>query len=114
MLRAPDLAGGGIDHLHRLPGEVDEQPLPRRVHLPHRRRQPALPAPIEVAPTTIAVAVGLLAPVFVPQQHQRDTRPAQFAVHRHPVRLGLSPQPNLRPAAGEQQRLQRAVRQRRR
>ena len=100
-----------VPHLHRPPGEVDEQPLPGRVHLPHGRRQPALPGPVELAPAAVLVAARIGSPVLLPEQHQRHAGPSQLPVHLDPVGLGLAPLPRHRPGAGEQQRLQRPVRE---
>ena len=109
-----DLAGGGVDQLDGLPGIVDEQPLAGRMHLAHRRRQPALPPAAQLAEPRIAVAVGLARPVLLPQQHQGDARPAQLAMQRRPVRLGLAPGAGRDAGADEQQRLERGIAQRRR
>ena len=57
-LRRAQLAGAAVHHLHRLPGVVDEQPLAGSVHLSHGRRQPRLPAAVQLAPTAVAVTAA--------------------------------------------------------
>jgi hypothetical protein len=108
------LAGSAVDHLDRLPGIVDEQTLAGRVRLAHGRRQPPFPGAVEIAPAAVAIAVGLPRPVLLPQQHERDAGPAQLAVDKGPVRLGLAPHPLLAAGAGIEHRLEHAVAQRRR
>ena len=60
-LRGAQLAGAAVGQVDRLAGVVDEQPLARRMHLAHGRRQPALPLVVELAEPRVAVALGLLA-----------------------------------------------------
>jgi len=73
-LRRAQLAGAAVHHLHRLPGVVDEQPFTGSVHLPHGRRQPGLPAAVQLAPA--AVPAGVAGAVFFPEQQQRHARAA--------------------------------------
>src|SRR5258708_1438272 len=65
-LRVRDL----IEHRHRVAGVIDEQPLPGRVRLAHRRRDDFAPFAIEFAEAAVTVAVHLLRAVLLPQQHQ--------------------------------------------
>lgn len=109
-LGLPDLAGAPVDQFDRLPG--DEQALARGMRLPHGRRQPALPAPIELAPAAVAVAVGRGLPVLLPQQHQGDAGTAQLVMDVRPIRLGLAPQAALGAGAGIEHRLQHSLAQR--
>ena len=44
----------------------------------------AVPAALQLAEAAVAVAVGLSGPVLLPQQHQRDARPAQLAMKNEP------------------------------
>ena len=112
-LRCSDLAAAPVAQLDSLPGIVDEHAFAGRVRLPHRRRQPALPAAIELTPAAVAVAVGRSLPVFLPQQHQRDPRTAQLAMDVGPVRFGLASRAALGTGAGIKHRLQHPVAQRR-
>jgi hypothetical protein len=77
-----------VHHLHGVPGEVDEHPLARRMHLAQRRLQPASPSTVEVAEPGIAKTVPGARPaaVFFPQERQCHVRPAQFAMHNRPIR----------------------------
>jgi hypothetical protein len=81
-----DLAGRRVDHLHGVPGEVDEQSLARDVHLAQCRLQPPGPLAIQIAEPRVAESVGRRRAVFLPQQRQRHVRPPQIAMHRGPVR----------------------------
>ena len=85
-LRPARLAGRPVEHLHGVTGEVDEQLLPRDVHLAQRRLQPPDPLPIEIAEPGIAEAVRSTGAVFFPQQRQRHVRATQLAMDRGPVR----------------------------
>ena len=71
---------------HRRAGVVDEQPLAGDMRLPHRRRQPAFPGPIELAEPAAAVTVGMRGAILLPEQLQRHARRRQLAVDRRPVR----------------------------
>ena len=113
-LGLPDLAAAAVDQLDGLPGIVDKHALAGRMRLAHRRRQPALPGAVQLAPAAVAVAVGFGLPVFLPQQHQGDTGPAQLVVDMGPIRLGLATRSLGTAGAGIQHRLQRPVAQCRR
>ena len=65
QLRLPHLADLGVDHPRMLPGVVDEQLLPRAVHLPHRSALRADPAPIPLAELRVTVSVGMALEVLV-------------------------------------------------
>ena len=86
-LRPSDLAAGAVDHLDRLPGVIDEHPLTRRVGLSHGGGQSATPGGMQVTEPAVAIALRLPVAVFLPEQHQRDVRLAQFGVDARPVRL---------------------------
>ena len=106
-LRRPRLAGRRVDHRQRLPGEVDEQLVAGDVGLAHRQRHPPR-RPAKVAEAAVAVALGVLGPVLLPQQQQRHPGAAQFGVDARPV--GLRPQRlPRRERRAEQPRLQRGV-----
>jgi hypothetical protein len=111
-LRCSDLAGAPVEQFDRLSGVVDEQALAGGMRLPHGRRQPALPAAIELAPAAVAVAVGRGLPVLLPQQHQGDAGAAQLVMDVRPIRLGLAPHAALAAGAGIEHRLQHPVAQR--
>ena len=113
-LRRPDLAGAGVDQIDGLAGVIDEHALAGGMGLAHRRRQPALPGAVQLAPAAVAIAVRLALPVLLPQQHQRDAGPAQLVMDVGPIGLGLAPLALLAAVAGIQHRLQHPVGQRRR
>jgi len=113
-LRWPDLAGSAIGQIDGLTGIVDEHPLAGRMSLAHRRRQPAFPGAVQLAPAAVAVAVRLPLPVLFPQQHQRNAGPAQLMMDIGPIGLHLAPRTLLTAVAGIQHRLQHTVGQRRR
>ena len=64
---APLYADRGVEHRHRVASKVDEQLLAGRVRLPHGRRDGFAPIAVQVAEPTVAVAIGVLGPVFLPQ-----------------------------------------------
>ena len=103
-------AGRGIDHRERRPGIIDEHPLAGDVVLAHGRREPALPAPVELAEPAVAVAVGMLRPVLLPQQSQRHVLAPQLAMDHRPVRPSLHP-PGHAAHRLEQHRLECPIRQ---
>ena len=107
-LRRPRHAGDRVDDRHPRAGIVDEHPLACGMALAHDRREPARPAAVVLAKGRVAVAVRMLATIFVPEQRKGDPRPLQFPVDRRPVRLG-----ELAPLRGwrrrEQSALQRLV-----
>src|SRR5206468_12836751 len=88
QLRLPHLADLGVDHPRMLPGVVDEQLLPRAVHLPHRSALRADPAPIPLAELRVTVSVGMALEVLVMQQLQRHARAAKLSVEVAEVRRG--------------------------
>ena len=83
-----------VDHLQRRAGVVDEQPLAGHMRLPHGRRQPPLPGPVELAEPAVAVAVGVrgrgtpptAAAASRPAASARDGSPASPAVAADPWR----------------------------
>jgi hypothetical protein len=70
-------------------GEVHEQLLAGRVGLPHGRRDAVAPFDVEVAEPAVAVAVGMMAAVFLPQQCQRYAAAAQLGMDMPPIRKRL-------------------------
>ena len=111
-LRRSDLASVCVVQLDSLPGIIDEHAFAGGVGLPHRRRQPAPPAAVELAPAAITVAVGRRLLVLLPQQHQGDAGTAQLMMDVRPIRLGLAPHAALTAGAGVEHRLQHPVAQR--
>jgi len=113
----PDLAGQPVDH-HRRPvaGVIDEQLLAAGMGLAHRDRQLAFKGPVEIAEAGIAVPVGMLLDVFVPQDRERDVLALELAMDRRPVRLDLTATALLRPGVLVQPcfeiRVRDAIRQR--
>jgi hypothetical protein len=55
--------------------------------LPHRRRDARAPLAIAVSEPAVAIVVGMLRPVFPPQQHQRHAASTQLGMHPAPFRL---------------------------
>jgi hypothetical protein len=72
-------------------GVIDEQLLACAVNLPHRALELPGEAPIVVAELGVGVglAVRVLGPVFLPQQHQRHALAAQLLVEATIVRLDM-------------------------
>lgn len=62
------VAGMGVDHVNRVPGAIDEQLLARRITLSHHGRELAFPPRIQLAEPGIAVALGLIGAIFLPQR----------------------------------------------
>jgi DNA-binding NarL/FixJ family response regulator len=83
------LPGEPVEHRHSIAGEVYEQLLAGRVGLPHGRRDPVAPFDVEVAEPAVAVAVGMMAAVFLPQQRQRYAAAAQLGMDMPPIRKRL-------------------------
>jgi hypothetical protein len=106
-LRPPELAGGIIHHLRRLPGIVDEHPLAGRVRLAHGWRQAAAPIAREVAKTTVTIPIRLLGPILLPKQEEGHARLAKLGVDTGPLRL--RPRRLGRERRREQLALQRRV-----
>jgi hypothetical protein len=86
-LGLPNLTGRQVDYLDGLAGVVDEQLVAGDVVLSHHRGQPPPPELIELAESAQPVAVGLLDPVFLPQQAQGHARPLQLGMDPRPIRL---------------------------
>ena len=68
------LPGEPVEHRHGIAGKVQEQLLAGRVGLPHGRRDAVAPFDVEIAEPAVAVAVGMMAAIFLPQQRQRYPR----------------------------------------
>lgn len=82
------LAGQPVDdHRHGVAGIIDEQLVAADMGLPHRDRDPAFPASVELAETGVAVALGVALDVFVPEDRQRDVLAFEFPMDGRPVRL---------------------------
>jgi hypothetical protein len=75
-----DLPGGRIEHRHGIAGEVHEQLLTGGVGMPHGRCDPVAPFDVEVAEPAVAVTVGMMAAIFLPQQRQRHAAAAQLGI----------------------------------
>ena len=65
-LRLSDLATAAVNQLDRLAGIVDEHALAGGMRLSHRRRQPPLPGPVQLAPPAVAITTRLGGPIFFP------------------------------------------------
>jgi hypothetical protein len=111
-LRLAYLAGQPVDdHRHCVAGVIDEQLVAAHVGLAHRDRELAFPEPIQLAEARVAVALGIVRDVLVPQDRQRDVLALELAMDHRPVRLGLPPVALLAAGIGEQPRLERGVSQ---
>jgi hypothetical protein len=55
------------------------------MRLPHRRGDRLAPFPIEIAKSTVPIAVGMLGSIFLPQQQQRHAASLQLSVHVGPI-----------------------------
>jgi len=84
-MRKPLPASRGVEHRHCIAREVDEQLLGRPMRLSHGRRDRRAPSSIEVAEPAVAIALGMLCSIFLPQQQQRYAGPLQLSVHMGPV-----------------------------
>ena len=84
------LASPAVDHdRHRVAGIVDEHLLAAGVALAHDQRQSAFPAPEQVAPSAVPIAVRMGSVVFLPEDLQGDVLALQLARHHRPVRFRL-------------------------
>ena len=70
--------------------------------LAHYWRQPALEFTEQIAEATVAIAIRVGVPVFLPQHHQIDAGPLQFARQHSPVRLDAPPLTRLNAGPHEQ------------
>ena len=101
----------GIDDPDLLARVIDEHLVAGGVVLAHHRRQAPLELPEQVAEPRVAVAIRMPVPVFLPQHHQIDAGPLQFARQGRPIRLRPPAESRPHPGAGEQPLLQHVVRQ---
>lgn len=86
-----DFAGHRVDDGHGRPGVVDEQLLAWGMGLAQAHREAADPVPVVVAEAAVAIAVGVLGLVLLPEQVEGDALAPQFAVHGRPVGFGPGP-----------------------
>ena len=70
-------------------GNCCEQPLAGDMVLAHHRRQPAAPAPVEIAEAAIATTFGMNRALFLPEQRQGHARAPQLTMDRWADRPGL-------------------------
>ncbi|MGY3463246.1 hypothetical protein ACVW0I_000117 [Bradyrhizobium sp. LM6.11] len=84
-LHAAHLAAEPVNHLHGMAGIVDEQLLAGDMDLAQGRLEAAGPLLVAFAEPRIAEAVGVCVAILLPQQHQRDVRAPQLAMHERPV-----------------------------
>jgi hypothetical protein len=83
--------GEPVEHRHGIASEVHEQLFAGCMGLPHGRRDPVAPFDVEIAEPAVAVAVGMKAPVFLPQQRQRHAAATQLGMDMRPLRQRLRP-----------------------
>jgi hypothetical protein len=86
-LHAAHLAVEPVNHLHRVAGIVDEQLLAGDMDLAQGRLEAAGPFLVAFAEPRIAEAVRACVAILLPQQHQRDVRAPQLAMHERPIGL---------------------------
>ena len=109
-LRHADFPGEPVnDNRDPVARVIDEQPLARRVRLPHRRRQLRFKAAIEFAKPRIAVAARVGRDIFVPDDQQSDVLALQLSMDRGPIRLGMAAVSPFASAIGVKRRLQFGV-----
>jgi hypothetical protein len=107
-VRLAHLAGGGVDHRHGVAGEVDEQLLAGDVRLAHGGGDASAPGDVEAAEPAVAVAVRMLGPVLLPEQHQGHAAPPKLGMNVGPVRLRAG-RGNMKPGRCEQALLEVAI-----
>ena len=81
-----DFPRGAIDHLQTVSAVVDEHLVSRSVGLPHTHIHRAGKLLIQFAKTAVAVTVGVLQAVFLPQQLQGDMLAAKLGMNMSPDR----------------------------
>ena len=86
-LHAAYHAAEPVNHLHRVAGIVDEQLLAGEMHLAQGRLEAASPFLVTLAEPRTAEAVGACVAILLPQQHQRDVRAPQLAMHERSIGL---------------------------
>ena len=69
-LRLSNSSGLPVNYRHRLPGVVHKHLLPGLVLLPHAQIQLLFPPAVELTELAVAVAVGMVLPVLLPQKLQ--------------------------------------------
>jgi len=92
-----------------LAGIIDEHLVAGRVFLAHDRREPLLELPVEIAEPAVGIAVRMLRPVLLPQQHQIDAGALQLAGERRPVRFRAPAKAALHAGPREEPVLQHVV-----
>ena len=107
-VRLAHLAGGAVDHRHGVAGEVDEQLLAGNVRLAHGGGDGSAPSDVEAAEPTVTVAVRMLGPVLLPEQHQGHAAPPKLGMDKGPVRLWAGRR-RVEPGRREQTLLEVAV-----
>jgi hypothetical protein len=70
--------------------------------LPRRDRDAGRPAAVQLARPRVAVAIGILLDVLVPQDLQRDVLALPLAANRRPIRRGAAAVPLLLAGGGEE------------
>ena len=106
-LSTADFSRAAIDDLHTVSAVVDERLLSRTVRLPHAQIHCAGKLPIELTIPAVAIPLGMLLPVLLPQQLQRHMLATKLGVNMHPVRAGSFV--DLRFLSRKQQSLNRLV-----
>jgi hypothetical protein len=76
------------------------------MRLPHRDRQPSLPAAVKLAKTRIPIAAGVSRDVLVPNNRQRDVLAPEFLVDCRPGRFRMLAMTTLLTGRSKQSPLQ--------
>nr|POE54667.1 hypothetical protein CFP56_78537 [Quercus suber] len=108
-LRLRHHACGGIDDGHALAGIVDEHLVTSGVVLAHHRGETSLELPVKIAEARVTVAIRLLVPVLVPEDHKVDPWATHLADHRRPVGFDPSSDTLLHADMAEQALLENSV-----
>ena len=85
QLGREDLAGGRGNDLQLCARVIDEHALAGDMRLAHRRREPLLPVPVQVAKARIRVPPWMLLAILLPEQLQRNAGALQFAMDLRPI-----------------------------
>jgi len=88
QLGRPDFTGVRIDDRQRRASVIDKQLLAGCMGLPHGDGQLADPFPVMLAEGAVAVAIGMLGLVLLPEQVEGDVLPAQLPMDGRPVGFG--------------------------
>ncbi len=110
-LRVAHNPGFAIDDHDFLAGVIDKYLVAGRMVLPHGRRQAPLELPEQIAEAAVAITRRMNRAILLPQHHQIDAGPLEFAGERAPIWLRPPAEPALDAGMGEQTLFKNGVRQ---